>query len=84
MVKELSMHGLTAASVRRKASRQINGYKAYESEIEAIKDGVPCVIYQMVVVNEEKAVVVHGIDSGSNSRKRRDAFRRFAHTIRFL
>jgi hypothetical protein len=82
MLNEMKKYGMTDADVRKKSVRSINGYKGYESEIYATRKGEKCLVYQMVVVHDAKALVVHGIGS-TNYKKHREAFRRLAHSIEF-
>lgn len=82
MIGEMKKYGLADASVRKKSARRINGYQAFESEIYATRKGGKCLVYQMVVVHEAHALVIHGIGS-SDFRKNRDRFRKLAHSVEF-
>lgn len=82
MLGEMKKHGLDNADVKRKSSRKINGYHAFESEIYATRKGEKCLVYQMVVVNASHALVIHGIGS-SDFRKNRERFRKLAHSVEF-
>jgi hypothetical protein len=80
MLLEMEKHGVVDTVVKRRSNRSVNGYRAFESEIVARKNGSPCTIYQMVVVHNDKAVVIHGIDPG-NVKKATDSFRKLARTV---
>jgi hypothetical protein len=83
MLTEMKKYGLVNADIRKRSRRSVNGYQAYESEIYAIRKGEKCLVYQMVVVHDAKAVVVHGIGN-SDFKKNKEAFRKLARSIRFM
>jgi hypothetical protein len=82
MLNEMKKYGLADADIKKKSVRSINGYQGYESEIYATRQGEKCLVYQMVVVHDAKALVVHGIGSADH-KKHRDEFRKLAHSIEF-
>jgi hypothetical protein len=83
MLAEMKKYGLDNADIRKRSRTNVNGYRAYESEIYATRKGEKCMIYQMVVVHDARAVVVHGIGS-SDFRKNKEAFRKLARSIKFM
>ena len=83
MLAEMKKYGLDNTDIRKRSRTNVNGYQAYESEIYATRKGEKCVIYQMVVVHDTKAVVVHGIGN-SDFRKNKEAFRKLARSIKFM
>ena len=82
MIGEMKKYGLDNADVRKKSSRKVNGYDAFESEMYATRKGEKCLVYQMVVVHEDHALVILGMGN-DDFRKNRDEFRKLAHSVRF-
>jgi hypothetical protein len=82
MLIEMQKYGINNTAIRKRSSRTINGYRAYESEIYATRKGEKCLVYQMVMVHDSRALVVHGIGN-TDFKKNRVAFRKLAHSIRF-
>jgi predicted fused transcriptional regulator/phosphomethylpyrimidine kinase len=82
MVTEMKKYGLENTDVRKKSTRKINGYHAFESEIYATRNGEACMVYQVVLVHDSKALVIHGIGS-SDLRKNRDEFKKLAYSVQF-
>jgi hypothetical protein len=80
MLREMSRHGVASTVVKKRSTRNVNGYRAFESEIQAKRNGLPCTIYQMVLVHNDKAVVIHGINNGK-TKKATDSFRKLARTV---
>jgi hypothetical protein len=83
MLAEMKKYGLENPDIRKRSRTKVNGYPAYESEIYATRRGEKCLIYQMVVVHDAKAIVVHGIGN-SDYRKNKDEFKKLARSIRFM
>jgi hypothetical protein len=82
MLNEMKKYGLENADVRKRSARKVNGYDAYESEIYATRKGSRCLVYQMVVVHDSRAVVIHGIGK-KDFKKNRHEFRKLAHSLEF-
>jgi hypothetical protein len=82
MLDEMKKYGMANTDIKRASRKNVNGYQAFESEIYATRNGERCLVYQMVMVHNERALVVNGIGN-SDFRKNRSAFRRMAHSIEF-
>lgn len=82
MLGEMKKYGLANPDVRKKSARKINGHRAFESEIYALRQGEKCLVYQAVVVHNSHAIVIHGFGN-TDFRKNRQQFRKLAHSVRF-
>lgn len=82
MLEQMKKFGIADARARKERSHPVNGYDAFESEMLAIRNGERCMIYQMVMIKDDRALVVHGIGK-EDSKRNRDSFRKFAREIRF-
>jgi hypothetical protein len=82
MLREMKKYGLVNPDIKKQSKKSINGYPAYESEIYATREGEKCMIYQMVMVHNAQAIIVHGIGK-KDFRKTKDEFKKLAYTIKF-
>lgn len=80
LLNQMLKHGVEKPEVKRSAMKKINGFRALESEVVARQKGVPCRIYQMIVLHGDHAIVIHGITTGSSGTLAE--LRRLAHTLK--
>lgn len=82
LTASIEKYGLTEKKVKTSSDKTINGYNAYEVEIDGKMNGSPCAIYQLIVTAQDKALAIQGIlntDFENNLKE----IKKLAHTIQF-
>lgn len=78
----LEKYGLSEKKIKNKSTSKINGDRSYETEIYCKISGQKSLIYQLVVINGDLALVIQGI-AKSDFENNLIEFKKLSHTVRF-
>ena len=82
MLEGLSRYGMMVVNTKKPDLRNVNGYQCCEMEVSVLRNDTPSWLYQMVVINGNRALVMQGM-ADSNYEKYLPQFKALAHTVRF-
>jgi hypothetical protein len=80
MMAKGQQYGLTDLETKSISTDKVNGYDAYEMEIEGQMQGKDCALYLCVTARENHAIVFEGVAKDS-LRRNVQAFKDLSHTI---
>lgn len=80
-VLSLTKYGLTTKYVQNSPDNTINGMPAYETEISGVMKDKVSLIYQLVVLGKEKAVILQGLIPKDFAKNEKE-IKKFARTIK--
>jgi len=82
VISSLEKYGLTDKEIKNKSFDKINGYNAFESEVYGNMKGQKSLIYLLVVVSGQNALVIQGI-AKSDFATNIEEFKKISHTLKF-
>jgi len=81
-IRQFEEKGLTGKEYKSMSTERVNSYKAYEAEIYGELQERRVLIYQLIVVHEDKALLLQGI-AYNEFEQHVAEFKKLAHTVRF-
>jgi hypothetical protein len=82
MVDGFKKKGFTDIEIKNKSVEKVNGYNAYEAEVYAKNDGKQAMVYQLVVISGDKAIVMQGLAKSDFEASLKE-FKALSKTIKF-
>jgi hypothetical protein len=82
MISSFENSGLTDKEIKNRSTKEVNGYKACETELYGNMKGKKSLIYHLIVVKDDKMLIIQGI-ANSDFEKNLFEFQKFSHTIKF-
>lgn len=82
LLASLEKYGLEGKEIKNKSNKKINGYITFEAEVYGNMKGQKSLVYQLIVVNGDKALAIQGICK-SDFENNIVEFNKLAHSVRF-
>jgi hypothetical protein len=82
MLTGLEQNGFVKTGIKNISKNGINGYAAYEAEVDGLMKDKKTLLYQLVLAQNNKAIAFYGI-SYSNHKTDLNDFKMLAYSLRF-
>ena len=82
MIQKSVQYGMGNLKVKNSSTNKVNGYDAYEAEVYGDMQGQNRLIYQLVIVKDDEAIVIEGVADNDFLDNLND-FKKLAHTVKF-